>query len=326
MAPSPNWYSKVSRKQFSAWEGGTLQNIQQLAEDHHCPPPVDHDLFAGRVQVQASNNGITNELLKIGGDVAAMHFVPLVLKCVLHQYMSHCRGKEEPKARARLMTRSRIAPFSCPTGKIPFVPQESIGESLGDIDQVKNGTPWSYYHCGEWSWHRRSYPTLRNDLKRFVQGNPFQYAAPSTRRALQERTRRGGPIADLFFNMAMGLIKRSVRRITEQAGFENPSLHFPTDDVLHGAKSPRERICWSSLCGWCCHHGAWKEQWGDEKDGAICSWCLSRWGSQKRFPNEIMQIRKQKPSYNLQGEISGTDKTKVAVRLLLKALYTFICR
>ena len=23
-------------------------------------------------------------------------------------------------------------------GKIPFVPQESIGESLGDIDQVKN--------------------------------------------------------------------------------------------------------------------------------------------------------------------------------------------
>ena len=73
-------------------EGGTLQNIQQLAEDHHCPPPVDHDLFVGRVQVQAKrgkvpgNNGITNELLKIGGDVAAMHFVPLVLKCVPHQY------------------------------------------------------------------------------------------------------------------------------------------------------------------------------------------------------------------------------------------------
>ena len=55
--------------------------------------------------------------------------------------MSHCRGKEEPKAPSRLMTRSRIAPFSCPTALAKFrscLGDQSIGESLGDIDQVKN--------------------------------------------------------------------------------------------------------------------------------------------------------------------------------------------
>ncbi len=73
------------------------------------------------------NNGITNKLLKIGGDVAAMHFVPLVLTCVLHQYepLSWKGGTkgtfavDDPQSYGSIFMSNSI-------GKIPFVPRESI--------------------------------------------------------------------------------------------------------------------------------------------------------------------------------------------------------
>ena len=93
---------EVFREQFAALEGGVQTSYDQLRKDHHC-----HDLLpAAQVDpgmlispwdlAQAisrmkrgkvpGKNGITTELLKCAGDVAATQLVPLIMKCVMHQF------------------------------------------------------------------------------------------------------------------------------------------------------------------------------------------------------------------------------------------------
>ena len=92
----------VFREQFAALEGGVQKSYEQLRTDHHChdllpADQVDPHMFIspwdlaqaisrmkrGKVPGQ---NGITTELLKCAGDVAATQMVPLIMKCVLHQF------------------------------------------------------------------------------------------------------------------------------------------------------------------------------------------------------------------------------------------------
>ena len=93
---------EVFRSQFAALEGGIQKSYDELAADHHC-----HELLpAAQVDVgmlispwdiaQAiakmkrgkvpGKNGITTEILKRAGDVAATQMVPLLMKCVMHQF------------------------------------------------------------------------------------------------------------------------------------------------------------------------------------------------------------------------------------------------
>lgn len=92
---------EVFRSQFAQIEGGVLTTIEALQSDHHrheLLPAENTDLsmFIGPWDIAQAiskmrgkvpgKNGITTDILKCAGDVAATQMVPLLMKCVLHQY------------------------------------------------------------------------------------------------------------------------------------------------------------------------------------------------------------------------------------------------
>ena len=93
---------EVFRAQFAEIEGGVLTTLEALAEDHHRhellpATSVDLSLLIGPWDIAQAiskmkrgkvpgKNGITTDILKCAGDVAAFQLVPLLMKCILHQY------------------------------------------------------------------------------------------------------------------------------------------------------------------------------------------------------------------------------------------------
>ncbi len=92
----------VFREQFAKLEGGIQKTYEALATDHHCHDLLPADqvdpgmIFSPWDIAQAiskmkrgkvpGRNGITTEILKCAGDVAASQMVPLLMKCTLHQF------------------------------------------------------------------------------------------------------------------------------------------------------------------------------------------------------------------------------------------------
>lgn len=93
---------EVFRAQFASIEGGVHTTIEDLSRDHHCHPllptaDVDTAMLISPWDIAQAiskmkrgkvpgKNGITTEILKCAGDVAASQMVPLLMKCVLHQF------------------------------------------------------------------------------------------------------------------------------------------------------------------------------------------------------------------------------------------------
>ena len=89
-------------EQFANLEGGLQKTYDALAADHHChdllpAADVDVSMIIGPWDIAQAiskmkrgkvpgKNGITTEILKCAGDVAASQMVPLMMKCIMHQF------------------------------------------------------------------------------------------------------------------------------------------------------------------------------------------------------------------------------------------------
>ena len=201
--PSPSLLWLLKKFSESHW---TAQNIQQLAADHHCRPPVALTGLPVKYLPHhgtlcwPGNNGITNGGCK--------------LKVTLRPFGAEMRPQsealslqeEEPKERVRLMTRGRIAGkkfHPCLTGihwwKNWSAPCKEVEDSQSQvrllaglhwlvcnqrlglcfrIEDLRNSrwsALWSDYRCGERSCHQRSDPISLNLNKRLARGfTPLQ--------------------------------------------------------------------------------------------------------------------------------------------------------